>query len=238
MQQQQPLRSASRLRTPFAILTLTTASVGLITAYHYRRLETLPAAAQLPATFRSLITPTASWGLYKRRLNRPVVLTSTTGGDESTTTLGKPANGDNQHRKNTSAIQKLTTGVLTSRPYDLEVSLSRPEENAKDVNVDDIGVKFGNLVLEQRPDSASVVFRYQHPGIDYRLYLSVVEGPGNATNTIVGNVTERYMTPDTIMLGFVDYSNSKTHELGSRVFVPILCEAAARMIERGEMDWI
>ncbi|KNC98791.1 uncharacterized protein SPPG_05768 [Spizellomyces punctatus DAOM BR117] len=180
------------------------ATIGVV-ANHYRHIRSVP---NPPDNFRSLVTAGSTWGLYHRRLDRPIVLSP----EPTTSALHS---SDSSPSPNTS-LNLLVKSILTSTPYKLELALSSPSESSSEFDLC-TGSKIGYLSLESLPSSNEAIFHYEYPGIDFRMYISTP-------------------TPRDILLGFVDYSGSLTQDVGSRVYTRMLCESAARMLEKGVWD--
>ncbi|TPX70346.1 hypothetical protein SpCBS45565_g01752 [Spizellomyces sp. 'palustris'] len=181
------------------------ATIGVAVASHYRHIRAVPSP---PDNFRSLLTAGSTWGLYRRRLDRPIVLSP------EPTSSALPTSDSSASPK--TSLQLLVKSILTSTPYKLELALSSPSESPSEFALC-TGNAFGYLTLESLPSNNEAIFHYEYPGIDFRMYISTP-------------------TPRDIMLGFVDYSESLTQDVGSRVYTRMLCESAARMLEKGVWD--
>ncbi|KAJ3162772.1 hypothetical protein HDU86_003746 [Geranomyces michiganensis] len=117
------------------------------------------------------------------------------------------------------SLTHAANAVFASTPYALELALSNaPLYNPREARMTILGEKWGNLTVESRPSEDEVIYRYKAEGIDFQMYIAspmLIDGAGRRD----------------ILVGFVDKTGDWTRNLGSRVYLRVLCEAAARKLD-------
>jgi hypothetical protein len=190
---------------------LVSASLFLGASYiFYRHSRIHPVTSLRPLSFQSLTTNQSSQKLYERHLDRPLPRTS------------------KSNQAISAGLASFLQAFFTSKPYQFELLVSEAKEDVHTLHFDQlqIGQKIGNLCVESIPSPDEIIFNYKLPGLDLGLF-----------KTADFNYKMYFATPneDHIQCGFVDYSDDWTQVLGSRLFMQLTMESAARSLDA---DWI
>ncbi|KAI9203089.1 uncharacterized protein BJ171DRAFT_510861 [Polychytrium aggregatum] len=118
----------------------------------YARVRSAREVLETPHAFSELIRPSADWGLFRRRLDRPL-----------------PLGGSSEASE---ALWTYIDSFLRSPAYRLELVLSQAPLDEVDRFRLNQGSAVGNLQVESLPTRAEVIFKYCAPGFNFRLYLA------------------------------------------------------------------
>ncbi|KAJ3336770.1 hypothetical protein HDU91_001658 [Kappamyces sp. JEL0680] len=117
--------------------------------------------------------------------------------------------------KQPASLSDVVTAVFQQPLYKLEFWLSQTTFPRDGVPRLEKGAKIGNMTLESVTSQGQVVYRYIHPDYNFRFFLA--QQPANGHSDLE--------------FGFVDYTGSELENLGSKVYIPMLLEGAARRLE-------
>ncbi|KAI8592700.1 hypothetical protein BDZ88DRAFT_407360 [Geranomyces variabilis] len=117
------------------------------------------------------------------------------------------------------SLKHAANAVFASTPYALELALSgAPTYDPRISHMTVPGEKWGFLTVESRPSENEVIYRYSAEDIDFQMYI--------ATPALINGAGRR-----DLLIGFVDKTGDWSRNLGSRVYLRVLCEAAARKLD-------